>query len=228
MEIQESDTPEPKSPRDFRPWETLDFLPAGCFLYHQAARQIADLLNWSDYKLEALLGDMAEAINAKALPTVSRKTGLRVPKDREPEFLGVVTVDDVNAWLTARGAPYRWTPTEQAPAPAQSTAQHDTTDTRGRKGLPTPDIAVLFDGAPFTKNEWNKRINERKWLEPARIAKGEQGGAPAMWCPLNIGQLVWEKEPSKRAMLKRIFQNPALAPWRDEWDQFVDVFSNDD
>jgi hypothetical protein len=118
MEIQESDTPEPKSPRDFRPWETLDFLPAGCFLYHQAASQIADTLEWSDYKLEALLGDMAEAINAKALPTVSRKTGLRVPKDREPEFLGVVTVDDVNAWLTARGAPYRWTPTEQAPAPA--------------------------------------------------------------------------------------------------------------
>lgn len=228
MEIQESDTPEPKSPRDFRPWETLDFLPAGCFLYHQAASQIADTLEWSDYKFEALLGDMAEAINAKALPTVSRKTGLRVPKDREPEFLGVVTVDDVNAWLTARGAPYRWTPTEQAPAPAQSTAQHDTTDTRGRKGLPTPDIAVFFDGAPFTKNEWNKRINERKWLETARIAKGEQGGAPAMWCPLNIGQLVWEKEPSKRAMLKRIFQNPALAPWRDEWDQFVDVFSNDD
>lgn len=115
MEIQESDTPEPKSPRDFRPWETLDFLPAGCFLYHQAAHQIADSLNWSDYKLEALLDDMAEAINAKALPTVSRKTGLRVPKDRDPEFLGVVTVDDVNAWLTARGAPYRWTPTEQAP-----------------------------------------------------------------------------------------------------------------
>ena len=228
MEIQESDTPEPKSPRDFRPWETLDFLPAGCFLYHQAARQIADLLNWSDYKLEALLGDMAEAINAKALPTVSRKTGLRVPKDREPEFLGVVTVDDVNAWLTARGAPYRWTPTEQAPAPAQSTAQHDTTDTRGRKGLPTPDIAVLFDGAPFTKNEWNKRINERKWLQTALLAKGEQGGAPAMWCPVKIGRLVWGKYTAKQSRLKRVFQNPALAPWRDEWDQFIDQFSNDD
>jgi hypothetical protein len=57
---------------------------------------------------------------------------------------------------------------------------------------------------------------------------GAQGGAPAMWCPLAIGKLVWKKYPLKKTMLKRIFQNPALAPWRDEWDQYVDVFSNDD
>lgn len=117
---------------------------------------------------------------------------------------------------------------EQTPAPAQSTAQHDTTDTRGRKGLPTPDIAVLFDGAPFTKNEWNKRINERKWLQTALLAKGEQGGAPAMWCPVKIGRLVWGKYTAEQSRLKRVFQNPALAPWRDEWDQFIAQFSNDD
>jgi hypothetical protein len=108
MDIQESDWPEPKSPRDFRPWETLDFLPDRCFLYQQAAREIADSLSWSDAKLEALLETMAEAINSKALPTVSRKTGLRLSKTNAPEFLGVVNLVDVNEWLNANGATYRW------------------------------------------------------------------------------------------------------------------------
>jgi hypothetical protein len=108
MDIQEADWPEPKSPRDFRPWETLDFLPDGCFLYQQAAREIADSLSWSDAKLEALLETMAEAINSKALPTVSRKTGLRLSKTNAPEFLGVVNVADVNEWLNANGATYCW------------------------------------------------------------------------------------------------------------------------
>lgn len=134
MEIKANHRQEKKSPRDFRPWELLDFLPVGCFLYHQAARQIADSLDWDDYKLEALLGDMAEAINAKALPTVSRQTGLRVPKNSEPEFLGVVTVDDVNAWLISRGATYRWMPLGKTSEPQTGPAQDAIT--------PVPEVAA--------------------------------------------------------------------------------------
>jgi hypothetical protein len=104
----------------------------------------------------------------------------------------------------------------------------DTRDTKRREGLPTPDIAELFDGAPYPKHEWNRRASDRKWLEDARKARGEQGGAPAMWCPLKIGHLVWKKYPENRAKLKRAFQNPRLAPWRDEWEQHVDLFSDDD
>jgi hypothetical protein len=77
-------------------------------MYHQAAREIADSLSWSDAKLEALLETMAEAINSKALPTVSRKTGLRLSKTNAPDFLGVVNVADVNEWLNSNGATYRW------------------------------------------------------------------------------------------------------------------------
>ena len=137
MDIQEADWPEPKSPRDFRPWETLDFLPDGCFLYQQAAREIADSLSWSDAKLEALLETMAEAINSKALPTVSRKTGLRLSKTNAPEFLGVVNVADVNGWLNANGASYRWnrdaqglTRPDNGKANQPKNIRHSTKDTR--------------------------------------------------------------------------------------------------
>lgn len=115
-------------------------------------------------------------------------------------------------------------PTEPQTAPALT----DASDTMRRDGLPTPTIAVCFDGAPFTENEWNKRIHGKKWLNGARRAMGAQGGAPAMWCPLEIGKLVWKKYPNQRAKLKRAFQNLALAQWRDEWEQFIDLFSDDD
>lgn len=109
MHIEEFEWPEPQSPRDIRPWETLrDILPADLFMYQQAAREIADSLKWSDLKLEALLARMAEAINSKKLPTMSRKDETRLEKTQAPEFLGLVSVDDVNKWLETIGAKYRW------------------------------------------------------------------------------------------------------------------------
>jgi hypothetical protein len=100
------------SPRDHRPWETLpDFYEVveGVYLYQQAAREIADSLGWSDDQLTALLEGMIAAINAEELPTCDRKTGMRCPRGK-PEFLSLVNVDDVNAWLKRRGAKYQWTP----------------------------------------------------------------------------------------------------------------------
>jgi hypothetical protein len=138
----------PKSPREFRPWETYDFLPDGCFVYHQAAREIADALNWSDEKLTGLLAEMAQAINEKALPTVSRKTGLRVLGER-PEFLGLVTMADVNKWLEARGATYSWE------RPAKKEVQQAEVSTNaiqfrcGIESVAFDDLAILLTDAQW-------------------------------------------------------------------------------
>ena len=118
-------------------------------------------------------------------------------------------------------------PLNSEPQPAPATT--DTNKTKRQDGLSTPDIAVLFDNAPYPSHQWGRRTSDRKWLESARLAMGAQGGAPAMWCPLKLGRLVWEKYPDSQNKLRKTFQqNPALDPWRDEWDQFVDQFSDDD
>lgn len=98
------------SPRDFMPWKTLPDafnVINGVYMYEQAARQIADAEGWDDSKLEALEAEMRDAINSGTLKTRSRQTGMVI----KPDLLGsiwLVTVDDVNEWLTNEGVNYRW------------------------------------------------------------------------------------------------------------------------
>jgi hypothetical protein len=86
-------------------------------------------------------------------------------------------------------------PLNSEPQPAPATT--DTNKTKRQDGLSTPDIAVLFDNAPYQSHQWGRRTSDRKWLESARLAMGAKGGAPALWCPLKLGRLVWEKYPDK-------------------------------
>jgi hypothetical protein len=100
-----------KSPRDFKPWETLVpfFEPInGLYMYQQAAREIADAEGWDDSKLEALQAEMISAVNKGLLPIRSRKTGMVIAPD-SLDALALVTLDDVNEWLERNRVPYRWT-----------------------------------------------------------------------------------------------------------------------
>lgn len=99
-----------KSPRDFKPWETLVpfYKPInGLYMYQQAAREIADAEGWDDTKLEAIEAEMISAINSSSLPIRSRKTGMVIAPD-SLDALALVTVDDVNEWLERNRVPYRW------------------------------------------------------------------------------------------------------------------------
>lgn len=99
-----------KSPRDFKPWETLVpfYEPInGIFMYQQAAREIADAEGWSDAKLVALECEMVSAINDRSLSVRSRETGMVAEHDAW-NALSLVTVEDVNTWLEKQGVPYRW------------------------------------------------------------------------------------------------------------------------
>jgi hypothetical protein len=91
-------------------------------------------------------------------------------------------------------------------------------------GLPTRAIADLFEDVHFTN--WSKSLSDAKWLDPARVQAGVRGGASAMWCPVQIAKLLHGKKYATTKQLTRVFANPALNQWRDEWDRFASVFDN--
>lgn len=120
------------------------------------------------------------------------------------------------------------------PAPVVTARQESTTPPAqsGALPLPTNTIAQLFDGIAFAQKRWVKNIGQTKWLAPANRSKGEQGGAPSTWCPLEIAQLVYAHEKDTRAKQKtlatlnsRFRTNPVLKPWKDEWDDYYGMFT---
>jgi hypothetical protein len=225
-----------KSPRDFEPWKLL--MPfydpiRGLYMYQQAGRQIADADDWDDSKLEALLDEMAMAINSGALRTRSRKTGAVIPiPPNSPETVSLVTVDDVNKWLTLTEREYRW---KLQTIEAQHHAYLPSQVVFGQaqfEPLTTSAIAQLFDGLPFATNRWPRNLSTTKWLKSAMRGQGERGGASATWCPLTIAQLVYGHEKDIRAKQKtfetlnsRFRTNPILKPWKDAWDDFYGTFT---
>jgi hypothetical protein len=124
---------------------------------------------------------------------------------------------------------------ELPPEPAAINTTPDATEPPEQtqpQPLTTNEIAQLFDGIPFTQERWVKNIGQTKWLGSANRGKGEQGGAPATWCPLTIAQLVYDHEKDTRAKQKtlknlnsRFRTNPMLNPWKDAWDDYYGMFT---
>jgi hypothetical protein len=102
--------------------------------------------------------------------------------------------------------------------------------------LPTKDIADCFDGLNgWPAARWTKNLGESKWLHPARTALGAAGGAPSMWSPLTLAQLVHDKTKGARpkAQVLKAFdnqfnKNPVLMPWRDDFNEYFAMFSESD
>lgn len=169
---------EQASPRDFKPWETLpapDAHIAGLFFYHLAAREIADTEGWSDTKLQALWDAMAGAINTGALRTRDRKTGLvRMPGNLDTLLL--VTIDDVNDWLTEQRAPYRWVhpvAMQSNAQPGPETDQQDETPSQRRERLQGRHAEVKASGV----KDYAKRVADEERITTARLRQILSGKA---------------------------------------------------
>lgn len=100
-------------------------------------------------------------------------------------------------------------------------------------GLLTKEIAVCFGGCYYTQANWPKRMSDTKWLHTARIGLGEAGGASGLWRPLMLAQLMHGKTKSKKekeALMKilasRFSRLPALAPWKDAFNEYSSTFSD--
>ncbi len=101
-------------------------------------------------------------------------------------------------------------------------------------GLATAQIAVIFDGLPYTAEDWPKRASDINWLKPARVALGAAGGATSLWCPATLARLIHgrgrgaAKQKTLEALNKRFRSNPVLEPWRDAWNQHYEMFNDAD
>lgn len=96
--------------------------------------------------------------------------------------------------------------------------------------LPTPQVATVFDGVPFTARRWTNRLSDAKWLQVAKRSAGEQGGVPAMWCPLALAQAIHSHKKGATTLksLNSLFRrNELLAPHRDAWDEYFELMRND-
>jgi hypothetical protein len=101
-------------------------------------------------------------------------------------------------------------------------------------GMTTQEIGAVFDGLPFSQLNWPKRVSGAKWLNGTRLSIGIKGGAPSIWCPLRVAQAIHKKadKADKAKTLKTLNSqfksNPALAHWKDDWDNFYSMFSDSD
>ena len=62
--------------------------------------------------------------------------------------------------------------------------------------------------------------NGRKWIDPARISRGQRGkgGAPSMWHPVSLAVALHEQKHVTLSQLDRAFVSRAfLSGWREDW-----------
>lgn len=97
--------------------------------------------------------------------------------------------------------------------------------------LSTPQIATVFDGLHFTGELWRRRLSDAKWVSTAKRRAGEQGGAPAMWCPLALAKAIHARASDKKdllARLNRVFNhNKLLTSHRSEWMEYFQQWYED-
>lgn len=112
------------------------------------------------------------------------------------------------------------TPVEPPQAvPAESSASSAPPD-----GLTTAQIAVIFDGLPYTAENWPKRASDTKWIVPARQAEGAAGGATALWCPAKLARLIHgrgrgaDKQKRLEALNRRFRSNPVSNHLKLTWN----------
>ena len=133
------------------------------------------------------------------------------------------------AWLT-KMVRCLLEPQAAAPAPVMT----DSASSVPSNGLATAQIAVIFDGLPYTAENWTRRASDIKWLEPARERLGAAGGATSLWCPATLARLIHgrgrgaAKQKTLEALNKRFRSNPVLEPWRDAWNQHYEMFNDAD
>lgn len=97
--------------------------------------------------------------------------------------------------------------------------------------LTTSQIATVFDGLHFTGERWGRRLSDTKWISPAKRRAGEQGGAPAMWCPLALAKAIHARASDKKDLLARLNKvfnrNELLTPHRAEWAEYFQQWYED-
>ena len=154
--------------------------------------------------------------------------------DDEPDFETVpddcrVVGYDVHALADEYCAPED-APQAATPAPVVAECANDAPV----DGITTAQVAAIFDGIKYRAENWTRRLSDTKWLEPAKVALGAQGGASSLWNPATLARLIHGKErdtakqKTLEALNRKFKSKPVLAPWRTAWDEHYDLFKDAD
>lgn len=149
---------------------------------------------------------------------------------------GLVHLDWLNEWGESRKPPHVFStasaPEPQAAAPAPVVAE--CANDAPVDGITTAQVAAIFDGIKYRAENWTRRLSDTKWLEPAKVALGAQGGASSLWNPATLARLIHGKErgtakqKTLEALNRKFKSKPVLAPWRTAWDEHYDMFKDAD
>lgn len=213
-----------------KPWEKLFPLyepREGLYMLAQAAQEIADSDGWGDESWEALEQRMLEAVRDGKLPRRCRRTGMEVLPDSN-EFLVLVTIDDVNAWLATERVAYRW---KRHPATAQSAAEpapvvpDSASNARPIDPLPvaTGNIALAFNGLRrWDEKAWKDNLGSPpKWLDACIAIRGQRGIREHHWNPVLIGAALVRQGHAKPNNIRARFQTKAqLEDWEEAWKTY--------
>lgn len=198
------------------------------------AQAIAAQQGWHDGARDTLTKQMMQAASDGTLPVRHPHTDLPYAPETRRDFYELVTPADVNAWLEKQGAPYRLN--VAAPAPKAGAAVPAGAPETPEQGLTTSEIAYAFyDVCEWPAERWIKNLSAAKWAKPALIGLGEQGGAPSVWRPITLAQLIHGRAKAGKAksdtltlLHTRFNRQAALVPWRDAFNEFFATFSDAD
>lgn len=197
-----------------------------------AAVALQDQEGWHGGTMAAFLDQLQDAAQHGAMVIRDPQTCLAIRPQIVRTFWELVTPADLNAWLEKQAAPYRWNaeaPQAVAPVPVADGASNAPVD-----GITTAQVAAIFDAMPFTAENWPKRLSDAKWLKPAQVALGAAGGATSLWCPATLARLIHSREQGTakqktiEALNRKFKSNPALEPWRTDWDEHYTMFNDAD
>lgn len=191
---------------------TLDGLPAGAVIMGRAALMPAPWITG----LKLGLDEAAKQIDAHFLRIIDEWAQREAPARQIAPLEGLQPLPEE----------------PQAADPAPVVAESVPSDTAN--SLTTAQVAAIFDGLPFTAENWPKRLSGSQWLKPAQVALGAAGGATSLWNPATLARLIhgMQRGAAKQKMLqalnRKFKSNPVLEPWRADWNEHYEMFNDAD
>jgi hypothetical protein len=202
----------------------------GIFTVCEAAQLLVDSQPGAD--IRRMLDKMHQAYRDGKLTV--RDPGDKLPKrivDRYRDHLDVVTVADVDAWLDAEGAGYRFPSTSSAPCSDAAREEEDSGPSAHPQeigpSLSTDDVCKVFHGLGMSQSEWRTALtkNRPKWLLNCRASLGRPGANPVQgrWHPLEIAIALVTGLSRKAGAVPALkldaafSRNPVLRPFTEAW-----------
>lgn len=178
-----------------------------------AALEISRQEGWQGDERALLLDEMTDAATHGALVVRHPHPDLPANKGAVRTYYEITTPDQINRWLESTHSAFRWnlevtTVAEAIPSKPLVT------------GITKQQALIAFSNKKNEATFATAMENGRKWIEPARLSRGQRGrgGAPSMWHPIYLAVALREQNHVTLGQLDRAFVSHSfLSEWREDW-----------